>query len=805
MMETPHKSIMGLTPHACQKCLSQPKCFPSKADLMPFQFKPIWSYPLMILAIAGLLALVLWTYPPRVRHLPRLWRRGLLGLRLTTALVLALAMLRPEYKQQEFRDESRVMIIMGDNSRSMTTKDGPDGLTRREHLVQQLKNAGELLTRLEAEKNIEIRYLDFSDVLTPVDSLSTDAQGEQTAIGSMLDQSLLEANREKLKWILLLSDGAQTAAAPLDLSPLDAATKIKDDAKHPVQVTTVVFGTKNVQGAVDLSVEDIQVDPEPFAKTTVPVKARIRASGSGLEGREVIVRILLEDRTGKQPGETGPLIELPATRSADTFVKIKIPPKKNNADAEVLFPVDLSFIPPLPGEFKLAVRVEPVDGELKQNNNEQATIISVRKGGVKIAYFDKPYWEQKYLQLANRSKKISMDFVPIRPVPFLNRNQIDPSLFKPGEYDAYIIGDVPASVFGDQILKELANRVREGSGLLMLGGFRTFGPGGYRGTPLEKLLPVVMEGNDQGNNRDVTDAEHYLQDLQMLPTREGLSHFIMRLDSLDKNLVRWQNLKPLQSANRLEPKNAAVQVLAATDAGYPNKGIPLLFTHEVGAARVMAFAGDTTWQWVLTGNEEEHQQFWQQMILYLARKELEGEQAIWARVNPRSFSPNQEVQIEMGARDEDGLPIPNVQFQAVILDPNTKEELLTPLPEGQTHLAKFKSTKEPGDYWVKVSGSKNDTSLGPDAWTRFFVNSRDREMDHPAASPETLKAISNQTDGQALIPEGLNDYLQELLDKPPEQSARDTGVKLWDNWWFLCVFVGLMSLEWFLRKRRGLV
>jgi len=763
---------------------------------MSFHLDPIWSYPLVVLAIAGLLALVLVTYPQRVRHLPTAWRRGLLGLRLATAVVLGMAMLRPEVQYREEDEKRQVMLVLTDGSRSMTTRDAPGGLTRRDALIETLNDSDELLEEL-GEK-IEIRYYDFSDSLTPAETLSREAEGKQTAMGAVLEEAMKEVSREQLVGVLMLGDGAQRALPPLEIPPRRVADRIGSHPTRRVPIPTIVFGSTELTGAVDVSVEDVIVASDPFVKTTVPVTARIRAVGAA--GKQLTVRVLLEDRTGKAPGETGPLKELPASRGARPIARIT--PRKNN---EVI-PVDLSFVPPLPGEFKLAVRVETIDGELKLANNEQATIISVRKGGVKIAYFDKPYWEQKYLQLANRSKKIDIDFVPIRPTPYLDRNQIDPEMFKQGEYDAYIIGDVPARVFGEKLLGELADRVREGSGLLMLGGFRTFGPGGYRKTDIENLLPVRMLGSDLKQFGDVSESQHHMRDLKMRPTREGVAHFIMRLDSLANNREKWEKLPPLQSANRLEPKNAAVQVLAATDEDYPRQGTPLLFMHEVGAARVMAFAGDTTWQWVTAGHADEHQQFWQQMILYLARKEMDGEQAIWAKVDPRSYSPNQSVRIEMGARDEQGQPIPDADFKSFVLPPESDEESLTSRQSGETHLTEFAGTGEPGDYWVRVSGEKDGKSLGPDGWTRFLVNSRDLELDHPAADPDLMKDIANATGGRFLRPEELGDYLEDLLNNPPQTFlSRITRTRLWDNWWFLGLFVGLITLEWFLRKLRGLV
>jgi hypothetical protein len=316
------------------------------------------------------------------------------------------------------------MLVLNDVSRSMTTRDAPGGLTRRDALIKTLSDSEDLLSLL-GEK-IEIRYFDYADALTPVDSLSSEAGGPQTAMGAILEQAMKEVSREQLVGLLLLGDGAQRALPPLEISPREVAARIGNHPTHRVPISTIVFGSTELEGAVDVSVEDVIVAPEPFVKTTVPVNARIRAFGAA--GKELTVRVLLEDRTGKQPGETGPLIELPATRNARPVLQIT--PTKNN---EVI-PVELSFVPDLPGEFKLAIRVETIDGELKLTNNEQATIISVRKGGVKIAYFDKPYWEEKFIQRANRSQKIDIDFVSIRPVPFLSSNRIDPQMFKPGEY-----------------------------------------------------------------------------------------------------------------------------------------------------------------------------------------------------------------------------------------------------------------------------------------------------------------------------------------------------------------------------------
>lgn len=769
---------------------------------MSLHLDPIWPYPIVAAMMAALAAIVWTTYRPRVRHLSPVWRRSLVSLRLLTAAVLVVAMLRPEVRTEEDDDRTHLLVLLADMSRSMSARDrdAAGGVSRREAVLRTLDKVEELRERLQ-EKKIDLRIYDFADAIAPVTEPTADTPGEQTAIGAAIEAVLRDVNRDELLGMLLLSDGAQRALPPLDADPRRVAQQVADHPSHRVPISTVVYGSSVLDGAADVLVEEIVIPRESFVKTTVPITGRIRATGAA--GRTLTVRLLLEDRSGKQFGETGELQPLPATRNAEPVLQIT--PKENS---EVI-PFSLSFVPQQPGDFLLAVQVEPMDGEVKTENNQKIGLISVRKGGVKIAYFDKVYWEQKHIRRAGQSEKIDIDFIAVRPFPFLDRNQIDKELFSPDrevKYDAYIIGDVPASVFGEENLRELAARVDEGAGLMMLGGFHSFGPGGYAGTPLERLLPVRMQAADEVSPGSVNRLQHYLEDLKVFPTRTGLSHFIMQLASATENTKTWDALPPLRSANKLEPKNAAVDVLAATDRNYPRGGTPLLLSHEVGQARVIAFAGDTTFQWVMHGHATEHQRFWRQMLLYLSRKELDGDQPVWVVARPRTILANQDVGLEFGARDAKGKPIDDAAFAVEVLRPDGNTAPAAARSDGSTHTATFNSTALPGGYWVKVSATKDGASVGPDGGTRFLVEQRDLELDNLAADPDLMKEIAGITGGRFLKPEEIEAYLTELLENPPTSlRARFTATKLWDNWWFLSVFVALMTIEWFLRKRQGLV
>ena len=236
--------------------------------------------------------------------------------------------------------------------------------------------------------------------------------------------------------------------------------------------------------------------------------------------------------------------------------------------------------------------------------------------------------------------------------------------------------------------------------------------------------------------------------------------------------------------------------------------IPLLFSLEAGRSRVLAFAGDTTFRWATAEKPfvEEHQRFWRQVLLWLARKENESDQPVWVRCEPRNFAPGAQVQFEFGARGEDGQPVKDAEFKVSVTGPDSKPVQLATQKLGDRPFARFDQAVEPGTYRVAVSAMKNGQSLG-DATTRFLVDARDLEMDNPAADPDLLKELSALTGGRLLSREQLGEFLDDLIKHGPSNldDVRITRTSLWDNWWFLSAFVLVMSAEWFVRKRRGLV
>ena len=748
---------------------------------MSLHFEPIWPWPLTIIASLAMLLVVALAYPRQISHLTVSWRRTLVMLRLLVVLLLILLMLRPAaiFRQQDRSDS--ILYVLLDASRSMQTTDTAGGVSRRASVLQTLESAAAHLKSL-GEKS-EVRIRDFSDSVLPVTSPTVEADGRMTAIGAALQQIAEEAGRTRVAGVLILSDGRQAASGSLDVDPAEAA-RLLGRQQRPLY--TVVYGSsESVDAGQDLALEELDLARDVFRGNVVPIRVKLKAFGA--QGQPVRVRAMVEDRSNRLPGEAGEM--KPAATSDEVVAVVEHTP---TASAEEVT-LQLRIVPDTVGDIKIALEADALPGEIRRTNNRIETIIRVRQGGIRVAYFDVLRPEQKWLRRINVSNRVQLDFQLIRTGSFLGQNAIPDSFFEVGNYDAFIIGNVPSSAFHPRQLAALQQCCLKGAGLMMTGGFENFGAGGYDRTPLASLLPIQMGPDDT----QLSEPQ------KMLPTRDGLQHYVMQIAPVDQNRARWEQLPALSGANLLKQRDqSAAQVLAASA-----DGTPLLIGQSLGLSRVLAFAGDTTWQWAMQGFEEEHQRFWRQIIFWLTKKEIDSEQKVWVNVEPRDLTIGQTAQLTIGARDDEGNPRMDVQFEAEVRTPNRETVKLTTRRTESGAVADFAETSESGDYWVQVRALKEGQPIDGAAITRFNVGTRDPELDYPTADPSLMRELAHLSGGDYLSPEELISRLSDWASRglPGMELERTERTSLWDNWLMLLLIVMLLAVEWTIRKKRGLV
>ncbi len=739
-------------------------------------FYPVFDSYLLALAIGLLLATVMWFGPSRRRISG--WRRAWLTLpRAIVVLLVVLAMLRPTLIYTRTAKQAATLIVLADQSRSMSVPDAVGNKTRFDAMRDALSAAAPELAKLQKEFELKAYTFDADAHEVPADAgrieLPDKPDGPQTAIGAVLEDVVRREAGKRLLAVVLLSDGAQRAYPPRDLPAQTAAARL---SHLDVPLYTLPFGQSRGLGeAKDVALKDLVANPTVYVKNELSIRGQLRIDG--YVDRDIPVRGLFETSAGK--------MEVVAEKKV-----------KATADGQ-LVPVELSYIPQTPGEFKLTLEAVPQPGELVTTNNQLSTFVTVLKGGLNVLYLEgalRP--EDKFLRRSlDASPDIKVDFLRT-PLPNLSDR------FRPGKYDVYLLGDLPAEAFHGDELNQLAECVNRGAGLIMIGGLDNFGPGGYDRTPLAKLLPVRMDRLERQNpNEPVRSDLQQPGPLKMRPTSLGRMHFALMLaGNPQENEALWSKLPALDGASKLQPRESGAVVLA--DAG---ENVPLLISQSFGDGRVMAFAGDTTWRWVMHGFEAAHKRFWRQIILWLARHDQAQEGSVWVRLTQPRFPPAQRVEFTVGANAPTGDPVGGAAFQAQIVLPDGTRRPLSLARQGEQMVGSFRDTQTPGDYAIEVTATQKGQPLGS-ARARFLVFQQDLELDNASADADSLTSLAAMTHGESVAPEQLPALIRRLVAGTQSLDVvQETKKTFWDTWWFFLTLVGLLGLEWYLRKRWGLV
>lgn len=751
---------------------------------------PVFNYGTVVTVMAALVIILFVLPVARSRTTPGR-RAVLVAIRLMVLALFAFALLRPSLVHTTTSKQSATLVVLVDRSRSMMVADAFGNKTRWEALKSTLAEAipgfADLAEEFEIKTNVyafdtDVQSIEFDAAKTDASlDLGKKADGDQTAIGSALEDVLRRESGKRLAGIILLSDGAQRAYAPRDIPPQTPARRIAD-LGFPLY--TFPFGqSRGVGQARDVAIVDLVVNQTVFVKNELPVLGSVRIDG--YPDRKIPLQLLFEN----------------SSRNMEEVAVQEIEAKKPGEAV----PFEMSYVPQTPGEYKLTLRIPPQPGELVTTNNELSTFVTVKSGGLNVLYVEGALRvEQKFIRRAlDASPDIKVDYVRLDARDPQSREGLL-ERFRRGKYDVYMIGDVDASQFTKAELAALTKVVHDGAGLIMLGGFHTFGPGGYHDTPLAEVLPLRMDALERQRFGEAIRTDvHHTGELKMRPASPlGMRHFVMSLAPGSANAAAWDKLPPLEGANKLEKLKPAAQVLAES----PDRK-PLLVAMEAGG-RVMAFAGDSTWHWWLSGHEAAHKRFWRQVVLWLSRRDEATEGNVWIQLAQRRFAPNSRVQFTVGAISPQGDIERDAVFTAEVVLPDGKRLPARLAASGEQTTGIFDEARLPGDYAIEVSASKGGTKLGS-ARSRFLVFEQDLELDNAAADPTLLASLAKMTSsagGQSFAPEELPTLLDQIKQKPQElevvQQVKETP---WDTWPFFLTFVTLLCGEWFLRKKWGLV
>jgi uncharacterized membrane protein len=399
---------------------------------MKFQF----THPIYLLLLVPALAWVIW-FAWKSDVQVSIWRRWTAaGVR---ALVLALLVFALAGLQWLRPQEGMNVFFVLDRSESIPSAQqemARDYVNKSSKQMNKVDKAGVIVfgseASIEASPNAAV---DVQKIQAVVGTERTDL-----AAAIRLGTAAFPENGQKR--LVLMTDGNENVG--------DAMAAVL--AAKPLGVTVDVV-PMGVSRANDVSVQKVQIPPKLKQGQAFEAKIFVQAD----QPQSAAVRLYRNEQyLGEQK------VELSAGKNLFTF------------------PQTL----PDPGFYSYDIRIDAPGDPLPQNN--RATGFATVRGEPRVLIVSADPEQDKQLASALQTARLEISLVGV--------NKFPGTLAEMQSYDAIFISNLSAGDLGLDRQKLLESAVRDfGVGLVCVGGDQTYAAGGYRGTPLETVLPVNME------------------------------------------------------------------------------------------------------------------------------------------------------------------------------------------------------------------------------------------------------------------------------------------------------------------------
>ncbi|MCB9762853.1 MAG: hypothetical protein H6739_23835 [Alphaproteobacteria bacterium] len=690
------------------------------------------------------------------------------GLFAAALAVLVAALAGPVWIEEDGHIEPPRYAVLIDDSRSMSVLEG--GAPRSEQVQRALD-------RIDGER---VEVFRFGAELT--------VGGEPTFTESSTDigrafQAISERYAgEKLAGVALITDGLDRGG--LRRRYQDEAEPVPPALPGPL----TIYQVGRAGQVTDLSIDALKAGGFAFIHTPFTLTATL--ASSGFAGRKVPVTLT---RDGQLVQERSVTLD-------------------EAGGAEVTFNVTARRA----GRFIYEVSVPAFEGDAVPGNNSMPVAVRVVRDRLRVLQVcGSPSFDQKFLRLFLKqdpavdlvsffilrtnedtntqytNRELSLIKFPYEQLFSDELDTFDLVIFQNFDYKPYF------GFNGEPLLENIAQHVRSGKAFVMIGGDRSFDLGEYANTPLARVLPVRL-----GLTGTKVDEAGFRPAL----TAQGRAHPVTRLlgDAVE-NRALWDRLSPLDGLNLSAgaAPNSAVLLAHPTLKTAGGDPMPVVAVREVGRGRTMALMGDSSWRWVMAeaasghGNQA-YLRFWKNAFRWLVR-DPEGER-VQVSTGRENYLVGDTVRVVIQVRDVGFDAVEGAEVIGTITGPEGAQTF-----EGRTDVygeAVVEVAADARGPWkVEAEARADDARLGVGE-TVFAVTARDPELDEVSPDEAFLARLAETIGGTHYTIDGYGDPLWD--DSAGRRVDERVETPLWSAPLIPLLLGVLLSLSWWLRRRRGL-
>ncbi len=445
----------------------------------------------------------------------------------------------------------------------------------------------------------------------------------------------------------------------------------------------------------------------------------------------------------------------------------------NVGSAEYHLTVPLTLLASQKGVQKYVINVAPISSELSKANNSQTIFIEVIDG------------RQKILVIANSPHP---DLTTLKQSIESNKNYEVKVVLA----DAFKNEDLAAA--GLVVLHQIPSLTNKGENILELA----------KGKPIWFILGAQSSAGDFSKAQmglNIVAAGSTPQDATA-KVADDFYQFTLSAAAI----AGLPGFAPLVTMYGNYGLKGPASVLLTQQIGRVASGRPMLLFADEAERKIGVLAGEGLWRWRLedfqeNGNHVIVDELVSKVVQYLSSKDDKRKFRVYpART---SFDENEHV-ILNGELYNDSYELVNTQEVQVVLKGSNSKNYTFQMSKTTNSYILDGGTLPAGEYSFAAStqlGKEKPVSTG-----QFVINQQQSEFQQTTANHQLLYALANQSGGKLVYPAQVNDL--PVLIKANEQiktvSFEDRRYEDLINLKLIFfTLLGLLSVEWFSRKRNG--
>ncbi len=615
--------------------------------------------------------------------------------------------------------------------------------------------------------------------------------GAATNVERALRRGVDSLGRSPLAAVIVLSDGGFNQGAPPEETGRFAS-------ERRVPIYTVGVGDPSPPRNVRVS--EVLAPANAFQQDPFPINARL--SADGIDGQSL--RVELHERNTTEGGDSRIVAGKDVIVGTGGAIELLTFQKRQNRA----------------GRYVYTVEVPVFSGESVADDNSRAVTVNVIESRTKALIvagsaswdyqfvsrllerddtFDVSCWLQTADQSAVREGDVVIDHLPSNAE----------ELFA---YDVVVLMDVDASELDEEWCRLIDRYVTEQGGGLLVTVARPHTPEFMRTPglkPLRDLLPVSLDPDaDLVLNRI---GFYQLEGSPVEIPETSYAHPVLQLgDDPVASKLAWQGVGDVHwHYPVLREKPAATVLLRHGDPKMRNSygGHVLAAVQFAGAGRTGLLAFDGTYRWRRT-SEKVFNRFWVQLVRFLAEgKLLGGAKRGMLFTESDQAALGEAVRVTARLFDARYEPLTREEVAAEYrVDSDRTEFVLRARPDRPGWFEGQFVPDRVGSFRVSLKVPDAPGTEPSELVREVRVSRPNLEILHPQMDRQALTTLAERSAGGRYFDIHEASAIPKLIpDLHEEIAVRSSPTILWDNRKVLAVLVGLLAVEWGIRKWRHLL